>query len=442
MKPIFMVMPTWNNAKMCAEAIRTLYEYTEFEKYGELLVIDNSPERDALFYDRLEEFNVGYFRPEKNLGWMGSINEGFDRSSNQLFTMVNDDVIFPQDKQFWPRTIEIFKDPEVAGVGPISNYVMGMQFQGVQVPGQVGEVSYLIGFCATYRTSVLEAVGPLDETLPGGDDLDLSIRIRAVGHKLLCDRRSFLYHYGSVTGNRVHSDWDTHESQLKTNNALIRKHGFKRWYNGISASWKVYKEAEPSTVSDEKLARVMAEIDKLAVYIGSIGATVVEGSCTPKQVEFLLEHTKDAVQICEIGMNAGLSTCAMLKGNSEALVFSFDLGAWPYTAPVRDYLRREFSPRLISVFGDSKKTVPRVIGGLVFDFTLVDGGHDEETALADIVNLAPRSRKMMVDDTMMPGVRCALDRAIKEGVVTDVEEFSDTSSMPARHWALVSGGVK
>lgn len=445
MKPIFMVMPTWNNDKMCAEATRTLYEYTDFAKYGELLVVDHSDDGEA---DPVSRAGVKYgFRvywPGQNNGWMRGVNYGLEsRGRHPYFTMANDDLLFPQDKQFWPRTIALFEgDPKVMGVGPISNYVMGPQFQGVQLPGQVGEVSYLIGFCATYRTSVLEVVGPLDTTLPGGDDLDLSIRVRREGGKLLCDRRSFVYHYGSVTGNRVHSDWDTHESQLKTANALILKHGFKGWYRGVSPMWEEYLPAEPSSVTDAKMGSVLSELDKLAVFIGSIGATVIEGSCTPKQIEFILEHTKDAIQVCEIGMNAGLSACAMLKGNPEMILFSFDLGEWPYTPQVRDYLRREFTPRFISVFGDSKTTVPRVVGGLVFDFAFIDGGHDEETAYVDICNLASRTRKMMIDDIQMPPVRRALARAVEEKTVSNVEEFMDMGSQVPRHWALVSGGVK
>jgi len=41
----------------------------------------------------------------------------------------------------------------------------------------------------------------LDERfgLGGNDDLDLSIRIRKAGYKLLINRRAFIFHYGSRT---------------------------------------------------------------------------------------------------------------------------------------------------------------------------------------------------------------------------------------------------
>lgn len=238
-----MVIPTWNNEKMCGEAIRTLYEYTEFDRYGKLFLVDNSPVKSANLKEICDKYGAEYYPAWENLGWMSSVNLAFERSTEPFFTMCNDDVIFPQDPHFWSRTLELFDNPHVAGVGPTSNYVMGHQFFRFKKSSDVGEVNLLIGFCATYRADILAAIGTLDLSLPGGDDLDLSIRIRAEGYKLLCDRRSFLYHYGSVTGNRVHSDWDSHQSQLKTANALIRKHGMIKWYNCVNGPWVDYHAA-------------------------------------------------------------------------------------------------------------------------------------------------------------------------------------------------------
>lgn len=248
MKPIFVVIPTWKNEKMCGEAIRTLFEYTEFDRFGKLLLIDNSPNHlptgSAPESDHLKaicaKYGVEYFTSGENLGWMRSINLAFERSTAPFFCMCNDDVVFPQDPAFWSRTLELFDNPHVGGVGPTSNYVMGHQFFRGRYAEEVGEVNLLIGFCVVYRADILAAIGTLDASLPGGDDLDMSIRVRAEGYKLLCDRRSFLFHYGSVTGNRVHNDWDSHQSQLKTANAIIRKHGMVRWHSCVLGPWIGY----------------------------------------------------------------------------------------------------------------------------------------------------------------------------------------------------------
>ena len=48
----------------------------------------------------------------------------------------------------------------------------------------------------------------MDAKLPGGDDFDVSIRLRNAGYKLLIDPQSFLVHYGFKTGQRVHGGPD------------------------------------------------------------------------------------------------------------------------------------------------------------------------------------------------------------------------------------------
>ena len=68
-------------------------------------------------------------------------------------------------------------------------------------------------------------------TLPGGDDIDLSIRLRQAGYTLVCDRRAFVYHYGFRTGERVHGDrtvpggWNSPQMIAATRDTLIAKHG-------------------------------------------------------------------------------------------------------------------------------------------------------------------------------------------------------------------------
>lgn len=441
---IFMVMPTWNNGPMCAQAIRTLYEYTEFEKYGTLLVIDNSLEPSEDVARACAKYGAEVYCPGENLGWMRSINVGLRRMVPvPFFNMCNDDVVFPQDRQFWPRTIELLSRPGVIGVGPISNYVMGWQYYQIPVEGTVGQVPFLIGFCATYSYRTLLEVKGLDETLPGGDDLDLSIRLRDRG-MLLCDRRNYLYHYGSVTGNRVHSDWDSLQSQHKTLNALIRKHGMIAWYQCVNGPWKVYQQTEGSPVSVELLGEVSARVSALGAHLNDKGVEVYEGSCTLKALEFLVAHTANARVVLEVGFNAGLSSCAMLAANPDLKVYSFDIGEWPCVEVSRDYLMDKYGGRLNLTIGDSRLRVPEFLRGHSgdFDFTLIDGGHDFEVAWADLQNLAPRSRKIMMDDTNMPGVRKAWDLAVSTGLVRPLGEYVDPAAFVPRYWALGLGGVR
>jgi len=87
------------------------------------------------------------------------------------------------------------------------------------------------------RTAELQEMGGLDASLPGGDDLDLSIRYLKAGKHLIINRECYLHHFGQQTGIRVSKGWNSPMHQEATNNALIRKHGVKAWHLTSSAGW-------------------------------------------------------------------------------------------------------------------------------------------------------------------------------------------------------------
>jgi hypothetical protein len=130
-------------------------------------------------------------------------------------------------------------DPKVGAVGPASNVVMGPQniFQPTKYP--IFYTNYLIGFCMLVRKSALIEAGGVDDALPGGDDIDLSIRFIDAGYKIVANKRAFVYHHGFKTGIRVKGEqtradgWNSYEMLQKTNTALIKKHGFARWQQAL-----------------------------------------------------------------------------------------------------------------------------------------------------------------------------------------------------------------
>jgi SAM-dependent methyltransferase len=125
------------------------------------------------------------------------------------------------------------QDPTVGAVGPSSNVVAGWQNMRHRGLPALVSVKYLIGFCCLIRRELLDEIGGLDESLPGGDDLDWSIEIRKRGFKLVARRDVFVYHHGFVTGHKVrggpdaYNGWNSPKMTEDTNLAIIRKHGFK-----------------------------------------------------------------------------------------------------------------------------------------------------------------------------------------------------------------------
>lgn len=139
--------------------------------------------------------------------------------------MNDDTAILPSQRYWLLNLINRLGNPKYAAVGPTSNVVMGRQQVFYTIHSDMIEPKFLIGFCMLVRRSDLEAAGGVDDTLPGGDDLDLSIRLRKLGKKLLIDRNVFVWHHGFKTGERVKgTDWNSLAMIERTNFALMMKH--------------------------------------------------------------------------------------------------------------------------------------------------------------------------------------------------------------------------
>lgn len=260
MTPLLTVLiPTYRNLEQIHGCLSTLFNNTEYPL--RVVVLNNDPQSNAA----LEQYGTGHLEGlcsvlnlESNKGWMGAINAGAAKVDTKYLCMLNDDVLFPPGSHaFWRDLCQWMEDNQsIAAVGPCSNFVMGPQslFALDQPPGVLAK--YLIGFCLVVRTEAFHQVGGLDETLPGGDDLDLSMSLRRRGWNLIADRTCYLHHIGCQTGDRVHAGyWNSPVMGDRTNNALIRKHGIKWWYD-------LFTPGEPSpTTPTIDLVRALGEED-------------------------------------------------------------------------------------------------------------------------------------------------------------------------------------
>ena len=233
-----IVIPTWNNASMLKVCIESLFMHTKYP--FEVIIIDNGC--DGEVKKSLPESSSAYIRviePEENLGWMKAHNLALESVETPYYCLLNDDVVFiPAQWDFWKKLISHLNEKVVA-VGPGSNFVAGNQSIHLTEVSTVCDSSFLIGFCMVIRTDIFKDVGGLDADLPGGDDLDLSIRLMEKGYVLRVDKSAYLYHWGQSTGKRVHGeDWDSLLSQEITNNALMSKHGVKAWIDCSKAQWR------------------------------------------------------------------------------------------------------------------------------------------------------------------------------------------------------------
>ena len=228
MKQVDIIIPTMDNPGYLGPCLASLVENTRGVDYR-VIVYDNGT-RDMA--DFVRAYNIFVIGGKGNIGWERGLESGLALGTTPFVLFLNDDTLFLRTQRDWlARLVADLDDPQVAAAGPSSNLVAGPQSTTAQYPAPRYVARYLIGFCLLLRRSALDEVGGIDTTLPGGDDIDLSIRLRQAGYALICDRRSFVYHYGSRTGGRVHGGpgvpggWNSPQVIAATRDTLIAKHG-------------------------------------------------------------------------------------------------------------------------------------------------------------------------------------------------------------------------
>jgi len=234
---VAIIIPTMDNRHYLEPCLKSLRENTTHATYRVYVVNNGAPGS----CDWITGPHIAVVECGANLGWERGLQRGLDITTKPLVLFLNDDTLFLRTKSDWlAHLVSDLDDPNVAAAGPGSNMVAGPQSFTTAYPAPRYHARYLIGFCLLVRRSALDHVGGIDTTLPGGDDIDLSIRLRQAGYTLVCDRTSFVYHYGFRTGHRVHGGpeipggWNSSEMIQRTRDALIAKLG----QSAFSEAWR------------------------------------------------------------------------------------------------------------------------------------------------------------------------------------------------------------
>jgi len=229
-KPVPIVIVSYNTlpyTRRCIESI-IAYSHYPFSTPYRLIVVDNGSTDATQEYLRRTE-GVEEALVQSNLGWVQGVNLGLNIALDydpDYIVFANSDVVIPGDPWWLQKFVQALQDKDVGAVGPISNFVMGLQKHefNSQLP-PVHEAKFLIGFFMAIKADVLRQIGLLDERfgLGGNDDLDLSIRIRQAGYKLLINRRAFIFHYGSKTllQKDVFDGWEGIKREDERTRALL-----------------------------------------------------------------------------------------------------------------------------------------------------------------------------------------------------------------------------
>lgn len=241
-----IIIPTYNNQEIFDPCVASIIKSGVLTDFARLIIINNgSQDIDT----SRNGPSLLVIKPGKNLGWEGGIKLGVEHSDAEFVCFQNDDTFVPKcSDRVYHKMVAHFSDPTVGAVGPVSNAAFGWQsIFRPDDPRDLVEVPYLIFFTVVVRRTYLDEVGGVDPKLPGGDDIDVSMRLRLAGYKLLVDPDLFVFHHGFVTGERVYGPpeirggWNSPKMTEMIHKALIQKHGYEAFVETANAQAKPYR---------------------------------------------------------------------------------------------------------------------------------------------------------------------------------------------------------
>jgi len=231
-----VIIVTYNSADTIGACIASVVAAGNGNQ--EIIVVDNnSSDTTPLIIEaiaKLTDYSIRLIANRHNLGYSAAINQGIRSSTAPWLVFLNPDTVVP------PRWLEYlrqhFQSPNIAAVGPISNFAAGRQsvashwdgalpegmgpeeastvIHGLN-NGKAEETRLLIGFCLMTRREVVDRIGGLDERLfLGTDDLEFSWRARLYGYRLLIATDCFVYHKGQHSFGTMNT---------ATTSALVRR---------------------------------------------------------------------------------------------------------------------------------------------------------------------------------------------------------------------------
>jgi GT2 family glycosyltransferase len=226
-----IIIPTYNNLEQLHSCMNSMLQYSGLDPkrpFFRIIVVNNGPEGQLTRAISGHEL-ITVIDAKKNAGWEGGLVLGLEQSTAPLVLFANDDIQIVPGNPHWLTGMAalLHKNPDVAAVGPTSNFVMGSQHFGYMLD-ENKEVGFLIGFCMLIRRDLLNECGGVAQNLPGGDDLDLSIRFKQKGYRMAIDHTSFVFHWGCQTGTRVYpGHWNSRQMMEDTRKVLITRHKFR-----------------------------------------------------------------------------------------------------------------------------------------------------------------------------------------------------------------------
>ena len=210
-----VIVATYNRQDVLCQTLTFLLaqQYRNLE----LIVVDQTASISALLKDFLSQAGdlIAYYRlSTPNLP--AARNAGVMVSTGDIVIFVDDDVVV--GPHFVEQHVSAYADSSVSGVTglslprPATEQVVELELRSLEerhhaarplARGQLSSVSWLPGCHMSFRRAAIAEAGMFDEFFTGSahcEDVDMSCRLRTLGHKLIVDTRIELIHLAVAEG--------------------------------------------------------------------------------------------------------------------------------------------------------------------------------------------------------------------------------------------------
>jgi len=202
---ISVVIPVHNARKTIEKCLKSLSELN-YPAY-EVIVVDDGSTDDTADLCAAHEW-VRLIRLDKG-GPGRARNAGIEVAKGDLIAVTDGDCVV--DREWLKELAEGFTAEDVAGVGGdqrspddetgtgrlIQDFLktIGFMTEYIKTGSVAHETNHNASCNVAYRKTVLNEVGGFDETLWPGEDVELDLRIKKRGYRLLYNPRAVVGHY-------------------------------------------------------------------------------------------------------------------------------------------------------------------------------------------------------------------------------------------------------
>lgn len=226
---VSIIILTFNNLRYSKQCVESLFIHTKFEDF-ELILVDNGSIDGTIEWIKeisKEHANIKYHINSQNMNFSFGCNQGSKIAQGEYLLFLNNDTIltpgwlqpmldcFSQDpmigvvgnKHLFPNSDMIFHCGGVVSNDKVLKHI----YMGYNSKSSFANVDreylYVTGACLITKKYIFNKIGGFDnEFINSCEDVDLCLKIKELGYKILYCSKSYIYHYGSISEGRFLSE--------------------------------------------------------------------------------------------------------------------------------------------------------------------------------------------------------------------------------------------